>query len=223
MTILSSRNFAAIILIFVSGFSSSSRAHDFGNPSQDDDQEESPRACKKASAAQIAQVNAGNQRLNEFLLECSDKTGGSPWCSQLVRPNPQSIETFRCTYGPDQPHNLIHPDASTWSNAFQAVRLIDDLDTMGLKPCLIYNWWRPEPYNGNVGGVPGRHPYGTAVDVRFCSIDDMERAFTQLCKWKKAGRLRAVGYYGSTGLHFGIGDNLANTWGKSCPKDKDGE
>jgi hypothetical protein len=44
----------------------------------------------------------------------------------------------------------------------------------------------------------------------------MEKAFSQLCKWRAQGRLRAVGYYGSTGLHFGIGDKTANTWGKSC-------
>jgi hypothetical protein len=82
---------------------------------------------------------------------------------------------------------------------------------------LIYNWWRPEPYNKNVGGAPGRHPFGTSVDVRMETMSDMETAFVQLCKWRKAGELRAVGYYGSTALHFGIGDHTGNTWGKDCP------
>jgi hypothetical protein len=97
------------------------------------------------------------------------------------------------------------------------VKLVTELEAKGIRVYQIYNWWRPEPYNANVGGAAGRHPYGTSVDVRMASMGDMEKAFSQLCKWRSQGRLRAVGYYGSTGLHFGIGDKTANTWGKSCP------
>jgi hypothetical protein len=176
-----------------------------------------PFSCRKANRSQIAQVNLGNSKLQQFLRECEMQTNGSHWCNQVIRPNPASAAIFSCTYGAHQPHTLVHPDERTWPNAFQAVRLVEALEDEGIKPCLIYNWWRPEPYNANVSGAPGRHPFGTSVDVRFCSMKDMERAFTQLCTWRSQGKLRAVGYYGSTGLHFGIGDKVGNTWGKRCP------
>jgi hypothetical protein len=112
---------------------------------------------------------------------------------------------------------LIHPDESTWKNAFRAIQLVQELEAKNIKACLIYNWWRPEPYNKNVGGAAGRHPFGTSIDVRFCSMVDMENAHRELCAWRKQGRIRAVGYYGTTALHFGIGDQAGNTWGKACP------
>jgi hypothetical protein len=174
-------------------------------------------ACSPATKAQIATLNSGTQKLNQFLAACYKATDSSPWCDQLVRPNPQSRSIFSCTYGASQAHYMIHPDESTWPNAFKAVQLVKELEQKNIKVCLIYNWWRPEPYNANVGGASGRHPFGTAVDVRFCSMSEMEKGFKQLCAWRKAGRLRAVGYYGSTGLHFGIADKVANTWGKACP------
>lgn len=174
-------------------------------------------ACTPATASNIATINKGNEKLNRFLSQCSTATNHSKWCQQLIRPNPASVETFRCTYGESQPHRLIHPDESTWTNAIRAVTYVDQLETMGIRVAQIYNWWRPEPYNANVGGAAGRHPYGTSVDVRFQTMNDMERAHAQLCKWRKSGDIRAVGYYGSTGLHFGIGDKTPNTWGKDCP------
>lgn len=176
--------------------------------------------CRRANASQIEEVDEGNEQRSLFLAKCARETGSSPWCAQLVRPNPSSISTFRCTYGEEQPHQLIHPGSETWKFAIEAVKLIHDLEDEGICTRQIYNWWRPEPYNGNVGGAAGRHPYGTAVDVRFCSMEDMERAFSSLCEYREQGRLRALGYYGSTGLHLGIGDRTANTWGKSCPGDR---
>ncbi len=173
-------------------------------------------ACRAASASQLKEVDHGNQHAAEFLEGCYAKTGNSRWCKEVMRPNPSSINTFRCTYGNNRPHQLVHPSSSTWKNAYQAVQLVEELEDLGICVSLIYNWWRPEPYNANVGGAAGRHPFGTSVDVRFCSMSHMERAFKQLCTWRRQGRLRALGYYGSTGLHLGIGDGTANTWGKSC-------
>lgn len=172
--------------------------------------------CIKATPAQIAFINLGVKKAERFLEQCAKNTNNSRWCSELVRPNPASRGTFQCTYGISQPHVLIHPDESTWRNAFQAVNLIQELEARKLKINQIYNWWRPEPYNKNVGGAAGRHPFGTSVDVRFQTMVDMSKAHGQLCQWRAAGRIRAVGYYGTTALHFGIGDGLANTWGKSC-------
>lgn len=176
-----------------------------------------PLSCQSASSSQKAEVNRGNEKRERFLNNCASATGNSHWCQQLVRPNPDSVSTFRCTYGSSQVHQLIHPDEGTWNYAFRAVGLIEDLESQGVSVCRIYNWWRPEPYNANVGGAPGRHPYGTSVDVQFCSKADQEKAFHLLCQHRRAGRLRALGYYSSTSLHFGVGDNVANTWGKSCP------
>lgn len=174
-------------------------------------------SCSKATSVQIAKINEGNQKKQKFLNACADETNNSLWCEQLIRPNPSSKSSFQCTYGSNQVHQLIHPDEKTWENAFQAVRLVERLEESNVKVCLIYNWWRPEPYNKNVGGAAGRHPYGTSVDVRLCSKKDQSKAHSLLCKWRKQGELRALGYYSSTALHFGVGDNMANTWGKSCP------
>lgn len=173
-------------------------------------------ACKAASSAQLSLVDLGSQKKEEFLDACARSTNNSPWCQQLVRPNPSSIGTFRCTYGSRRPHALIHPSESTWKNAFTGVQLVDDLARLGIKVCQIYNWWRPEPYNKNVGGAAGRHPYGTSIDVRFCSSKDAVRGFDELCKYRKRGVVRALGYYGNSGVHIGVGDRTANTWGRGC-------
>lgn len=174
-------------------------------------------ACKKASNTQKTTINLGNQKKEKFLAQCRAATGNSDWCDQLVRPNPASKSIFECTYGGSQPHQLIHPNESTWKHAINAIKLIKELDAKGMKTCLIYNWWRPEPYNKNVGGAAGRHPYGTSVDVRFCDNATAIKAFNELCRLRRQGRIRAIGYYGSSALHFGIGDSTANTWGRSCP------
>lgn len=177
-----------------------------------------PLACKKATRAQISVVNQGNGKKTKFLDQCAHATGGSAWCTQLIRPNPASVSFFTCTYGASQVHQLISPVESSWKNAIGAVSLITQLEQKGLRVCQIYNWWRPEPYNQNVGGAPGRHPQATSVDVRFCSTTDANRAFDELCKFRKQGKIRAIGHYGTSALHFGIGDATANTWGRVCPK-----
>lgn len=172
--------------------------------------------CQKASPAQVAEVNRGLARQDEFLAAFAKATGGSGWCSQLIRPSPTGREVFRCTYGDQQVYRLVHPDPDTWKHAFKAVRMIQALQGEKIRVCEIYYWWRPEPFNTNAGGAPTRHPYGTSVDVRFCSMADMEKAHRRLCAWRAAGELRAVGYYGSRELHFGIADRIGNTWGKDC-------
>lgn len=174
-------------------------------------------ACTRATSSQITNVNLGVSKLNQFLSRCYQQTNSKKWCDQVARPNPDSHSTFDCTYSPQQPHVFIHPDEKTWNYAIGAVKLVQELTALGIKVEVIYNWWRPEPYNANVGGAAGRHPYGTSVDVRLTTKTEQNQAHTQLCKWRKQGRLRALGYYSGTGLHLGIGDRLANTWGKSCP------
>lgn len=172
--------------------------------------------CARASSNQVAPVNQGNQKRTRFQNYCKSVTGSSSWCAQVERPNPSSVNTFRCTYGSTQPHRLIHPDENTWRYAVKAIQLVQALSKKGICVSQIYNWWRPEPYNKNVGGAAGRHPYGTSVDVRFCSSAHARRAFDELCKHRKRGEVRALGYYGSTGVHIGVGDRTANTWGRTC-------
>lgn len=172
--------------------------------------------CLKPSGSQLSQVNIGNTKKSDFLALCAKETNNSAWCGQLVRPNENSYNTFKCTYGSSQLHQLIHPNEATWKYPIEGVRVIQDLQAKGLKVCQIYNWWRPEPYNKNVGGAAGRHPFGTAIDVRFCTNGDADRAFKELCKMRAAKRIRAIGHYGSASLHIGVGDKTANTWGKSC-------
>ena len=156
-----------------------------------------PLQCRGANASQISEVKQGIVKKARFLDGCARATGNSPWCKQLIRPNPSSESSFRCTYGSALPHELINPDESTWVHAFSGVNLVDGLERQGLRVCQIYNWWRPEPYNQNVGGAPGRHPAGTAIDVRFCSNQEAIKGFDALCIKRKKGTIRALGYYGS--------------------------
>ena len=176
------------------------------------------KACRRASSRQLASVEDGNTKREAFLERCYEETGGSCWCDQLTRPNPSSINTFRCTYGNELPHQLIHPDEKTWDFAIEAAKIVLELEQKNIAVSIIYNWWRPEPYNKNVGGAAGRHPFGTSIDVRFVRKSDQEKAFLELCKMRKKGRIRAVGYYSSSALHFGVGDHTGNTWGKACPR-----
>lgn len=199
--------FGALGFLMTSLFSLAARAH----------VDRLAAECKKASAAQVAEVNRGNARKDEFLAACAEATGGSGWCPQLIKPSPSGLEAFRCTYGPSQVYRFVHPDEETWEHAFKAVRMIQTLQQEKVRVCEIYYWWRPEPFNTNAGGAPTRHPFGTSVDVRFCSMADMEKAHKRLCEWRAEGELRAVGYYGSRELHFGIADRIGNTWGKDCP------
>lgn len=172
--------------------------------------------CVKATAQQKAYVDYGNKLYKDFIKQCVNRTGASTWCEQLTRPNPDSAEIFACTYGEDQEHRFIHPDQSTWRNAFEAVKIIEDLQRSGIGVRRIYNWWRPEPYNKNVEGAGGRHPLGTSVDVEFDSQSDKNSAFRALCRMRSQGRIKAIGYYPTHGLHVGIDDKVPNTWGKDC-------
>ena len=173
-------------------------------------------SCTRASLSQIAQVNLGVPKHRTFVERCLAETKSLKYCQQIARPNPDSHRSFDCTYSRSQAHVFVHPDEKTWKNAIEAVKIVTELEAKGIKVERIYNWWRPEPYNQNVGGSPTRHPFGTSVDVRFPSKTEQNKAHTQLCKMRAQGRIRAVGYYSGTGLHLGIGDKAANTWGKSC-------
>lgn len=172
--------------------------------------------CRHATLSQVTQVNLGLSKREQFLNRCYKESGSKKWCDQIARPNPDSSKTFQCTYSPQQPPIFVHPQENTWGNAIGAIQLVKELEAKNIKVSTIYNWWRPEPYNANVGGAAGRHPLGTSVDVRFPNKTEQNKAHSQLCQWRKAGRLRALGYYSGTGLHLGIGDRTANTWGKSC-------
>ena len=172
--------------------------------------------CKQATADQIGYVNLGTSKLNQFLQRCYRETNSKKWCDQVARPNPDSRSTFDCTYSPQQPHVFVHPEENTWAHAIGAVKLVIGLEQQSIKVETIYNWWRPEPYNANVGGAAGRHPQGTSVDVRFSSKTEQNKAHKALCAARKKGLLRALGYYSGTGLHLGVGDKTPNTWGKSC-------
>lgn len=175
--------------------------------------------CVRATSRQKKVVARGIEKKNRLLARCLEQAGESDWCSQIIRPNPASSARFRCTYGSEMPHFLVHPDELTWDFPIEAVRIVSELEEKDIKVCQIYNWWRPEPYNKNVGGSPTRHPFGTSVDVRFCSKSDQDQAFLELCKLKKQGRIRAIGYYSSPSIHFGVGDRRGNTWGRSCPSE----
>lgn len=109
------------------------------------------RKCQRATKKQRAYVNLGNKKQNTFIEACNKATRDSAWCQEILRPNPDSRGAFACTYGWTQPHMLIHPNPKTWKFAFEAVKIADELFQKGIHVCAINNWWRPEPYNRNVG------------------------------------------------------------------------
>lgn len=203
-------------------FNKASAEADGHSPYLEDDFESEPtmgelsNGCRHATSAQIAQVNLGAAKRATFLKQCIATTKSEKYCTQIARPNPDSKSTFSCTYSSRQAHVFVHPDERTWKYAIDAVKMVMELERKGIKVSTIYNWWRPEPYNKNVGGSATRHPFGTSVDVRFASKTDQNKAQKELCKMRAQGRIRAVGYYSGTGLHLGVGDKAANTWGKSC-------
>jgi hypothetical protein len=150
----------------------------------------------------------------EFMNACIARGISEGFCNNLTHPNSQSIHEFRCTY-PGKPHILIPPDKTKWEHAFKGATLVQN----GIKNnelCVeeIYNWYRPEPYNDNVDGKPGRHPEGTAIDVRFCTKEDAKKAAKYFCEQFKAGALWAVGSYPSGDkLHLGMEPEKNTTWG----------
>lgn len=169
-----------------------------------------------ATPQYILEVQNGIKLKDEFLDQCKRSTNAEKWCLQVIRGNPERENVFDRIFGREMPHQLIHPDKKTWKYAIGAVSLVDQLERKGVRVVQIYNWWRPAKYNRAVGGAAGRHPFGTSVDVRFQSPREAVRAFDLLCKARKAGKVRALGYYGNSGVHIGVGDHNPNTWGRGC-------
>ena len=108
----------------------------------------------KASDSEKSEILAGQQKYNSFIEQCREYGIEQKWCEQLTHPNRNSKAIFHCTYEKNTPHILIHPDESTWINAFRAAKLVQRLNSENLPVEEIYNWWRPEQYNKNVDGVP---------------------------------------------------------------------
>ncbi len=200
----------------------SAQAHDHDEEMLDltEDLIHPSKTCTKATPIQLQEVQSGNAKKTLFLSQCAEYGIASELCQQLTRPNPNSKPTFTCTYGESLPHQLIDPDESTWVFAFQGAKIVMELAKHGVTVDHIYNWWRPEPYNKNVGGKPGRHPLGTSIDVRMKDNSNATKALSLLCQWRNKNSdfkaLNALGYYGNTGIHFGVADTLENTWGNPC-------
>lgn len=211
------------VVVLLGGFSLQSFAHDEEMLDLLEDKVER-KTCIKANAKQLSLIQSGNAKKDLFLQQCAEAGVTSDLCQQLTRPNLNSKSTFTCTYGNEVPHQLIDPDESTWEFAFQGAKIVMELQKNGVSVDNIYNWWRPEPYNKNVGGVPIRHPEGTSIDVRMSNITHASKALSLLCKWRNNKTdfkaLNALGYYGNTGIHFGVADTLENTWGNPCSSKK---
>jgi|GEM_PF-1246562 len=163
---------------------------------------------QRATSDQIQTVFTGVNRKDVFLKACLENTQRPDYCQQVMRPNPNSRSIFQCTYPASIPWIFI-PSPKTWFYAFQVIRWLDEMESEGIKVSLIYNWWRPEPYNKNVGGDPHRHPFGTAIDVFFPTKIDQLNAFRFLCQLERSSFIGALGFYGSSSLHIGIGDPLS--------------
>ena len=176
-----------------------------------------------ASADQKQKVLSGIELQNSFLAACKSFGVQDQWCDQLMRPNPnpEEFKTFSWTYGSAIPlHIFIDPDQTTWKNAFRGAIFVQKLEQSGININQIVNWWRPEPYNRNVCGAPGRHPFATSIDVEFKTLSDTRRARKKLCQWFDSAQINSLGYYGNEKVHIGVGDilgpGMGETWGKVC-------
>lgn len=150
----------------------------------------------------------------KFVRTCLEKGVLQRYCFDMTHPNLDSIEQFRCTY-PGKPHLLIPKDESEWTFAFEAALILQNM-ARETKVCIdeIYNWYRPEPYNKNVGGRPNRHPNATAIDVQFCTKEDAKKAHRALCELYKKKAIWALGSYPSGNkLHIGVRPERHTTWG----------
>ena len=67
----------------------------------------SPKDCKRRRYKQ-ADYKTGS--IPAFMKLCLNSGVSAKFCQELIRPNPESIDAFRCTY-PGKPHELIPPQS----------------------------------------------------------------------------------------------------------------
>lgn len=154
--------------------------------------------------------------VSKFVRTCLEKGVLQRFCLNMTRPNriAESVEAFKCTY-PGKPHALIPPDESEWEFGIKAALILQKVSREN-KICVeeIYNWYRPEPYNSNVKGRPGRHPNATAIDVKFCTPKDAKAAFKALCEMYREKEIWALGTYpAGIEIHIGVMPEQNATWG----------
>lgn len=180
--------------------------------------------------------------LAEFLQFCEERGVRPRFCRELARPNPSSVEKFNCTYGTSTnskdiqsvrsgcenhpvliPPNRTRQGREVWNNAIYLIGIVQRhvQAQTPTQSCHIVerinNWWRPTHYNANVGGASDRHPHATAIDVLFCSTEELIDFVNNVaCPLLRRGRLRSVGTYGgSRVVHIGIETSASGeeTWG----------
>lgn len=137
----------------------------------------------------------------------------------MTHPNNKSEMEFRCTYPDAKTHVLIPPDPTKWELSFRGALELQKIEAAGVCVKEIYNYDRPEPYNNNVQGAPGRHPYGTAIDIEFCTKADARKAVQAFCKQRTPGdvEIKSVGTYSSgIRIHLGNVKPRRGDWGGGC-------
>lgn len=182
------------------------------------------KTCESGGMVKAGPLETPNQaeqlRLrSEFLTDCAAEGIHPSLCENLTHPNNNSKMEFRCTFPSFTQHVLLPNNRSLWTNGFQGAKAFQEaLEEQGLEPnqgaCpQIYNYYRPEPYNANVGGAAGRHPNGTAVDVEFCTKEEAQKALNKFAKMRMEKRINSIGIYSSgIRIHIGFGTEKGNTW-----------
>lgn len=135
-----------------------------------------------------------------FIEQCTSRGIQEQLCRQATYPNPDSRSAFNRIYGSNQNFILMPPE-NTWETGIQLLGIAQSLSAYG-QVCEIRNWYRPEPYNGAVGGVGGsRHINSSAIDIEFCSVAEKNKALrAALAMRQKFGRPAGVGVYGEGSL-----------------------
>ncbi len=140
------------------------------------------------------------QNQSRFIQQCTSRGISEQFCREATDPNPDSRGAFNRVYGAQQNFILMPPQGS-WETGIQLLGIAQSLSAYG-KVCEIRNWYRPEPYNGAVGGAGGsRHLNASAIDIEFCSVEEKNKALkAALAMRQRFGKPAGVGVYGEGSL-----------------------
>lgn len=127
----------------------------------------------------------------EFSGICENRGISPKLCQEMVSPNTRKKEKdiFHQLFGHNTPHILI-PPKSDWEKGFELASLLDRVvkkEDLCVKE--LRNWYRPNSpknYNSAVGGIrESSHINSNALDIFFCTTEDMIQALKQFLVIKK--------------------------------------
>lgn len=133
-----------------------------------------------------------------FVSKCVKRVGSQKFCRAMTSPNKNSKGTFSKVYGKNTPFILM-PKEDKFETGIRLLEIAMGADKAGQgKVCRIANWYRPEPYNSRVGGAGrSQHISAGAIDIKFCSRNDRNRAIRHFLQVERKIKKLGIGTYSS--------------------------